>query len=210
MKKNLIIVLLAFSFCWAALAQPTEKLGLLLLDSYDQNPVHSRVARVELEKLGLYEIIDLHDIEYMLKSTGIDTKNCFGKLCLIEAGKAIHAEKMFTGSIEAFSDRIVISLKIVDVASGAIRQTQTMEFYHYPQEIQRMLEIAIKKMYNVPVDQSLLDQIVRPEKYRDILNPPIVERLKLNGPRMGFTYFTGSLAERIEESKKPEDLTELL
>jgi hypothetical protein len=138
----------------------------------------------------------------MLRQQNTDIKNCFGKLCLIEAGKAIKADKMFTGNIESFSDRIVISLRIIDVSSSAIEKTQTMEFYHYPQEIQRMLEVAIKKMHGQEVDASLTAQIVRPEKYADILNPPVVERLKLNGPRMGFTYFTGELSERLKESKE--------
>ena len=201
MKRILTFTLMVVG-CYVSFAQPTEKLGLLQLEVYDQNPIHSRVTRVELEKLGVYEVIDVHDIEYMLKPSATDINNCFGKLCLVEVGKAIHADKMFTGSIEAFSDRIVIQVKLVDIKSGSIVKSQTMEFYHYPQEIQRMLEIAVKRMHDVSVEESLVKQLVRPEKYSEVLSPPIVERLKLSGPRMGFTYFTGDLAARIEESKE--------
>lgn len=180
---------------------PKQKLGLIGIDSYSKEIGHSRSARVELEKLGLYEIIDQYDVEYLLGQQNVDYKNCFGKICLIEAGKAIQADKMFTGSVESFSDRIVVSLRLIDVQAGKVEKSETMEFYHYPQEVNRMLEVTIKQMHGVPVDSTLAHQIVRPDKYESILNPPIVERLKLTGPRMGFTYFGGSVGQRLQESK---------
>jgi hypothetical protein len=138
---------------------------------------------------------------YLLQQQKIETENCFGKMCLVEAGKAIQADKMFTGSVESFSDRIVVSLRIINVADSKIEKSETMEFYHYPQEVDRMIEVAIKRMHNAEVDSTLSAQIVRPDKYESILNPPIVERLKLSGPRMGFTYFGGSVGRRLQESE---------
>jgi len=181
---------------------PKQKLGLIGIDSYTKESDYSRSARVELEKLGRYEIIDQYDVQYLLEQKKVDYNNCYGKICLIEAGKAIKAEKMFTGSVESFSDRIVVSLRLIDVAEGKIEKSETMEFYHYPQEVDRMLEVTIKQMHGVEVDSTLAHQIVRPDKYESILNPPIVERLKLSGPRMGFTYFGGSTGQRLQESKK--------
>ncbi len=182
-------------------AQPKPKLGLLSLDSYDNDPQHAKVARIELQKLGLYEMIDIYDVEYMIGKDSQNTKNCYGKLCLVAAGKSIKADKMLTGSIESFPDRIVISLRIIDVASEVIEKNLTMEFFRYPQEIGRMLEVVIKKIHDVKVDETLYSQIVRPEKYSEALNPPVVDRLRLSGPRLGFYYFTVSIADRLDGSR---------
>lgn len=198
--RKIFLFLISMVCAMSTSAQTKNKLGLLLLDSYDKDESHTRVARVELEKLALYDIIDQYDIEFMLRNSNLDTKNCFGKLCLVEVGRAIKADKMFSGSIESFSDRMVVSLRLVDVARGEIEKTITMEFFHYPQELSRMLEVAIKRLHGVEVDAALVSQIVMPEGAANVGKPPVVERLKLNGPRMGFTYFTGSLSDRIMES----------
>jgi hypothetical protein len=200
--KTFIITACLFALASSpALPQLKKRLGLMGIDSYNNEINYARSARVELEKLGLYEIIDRYDMEYLLQQQNIETKDCFGKLCLVEAGKAIEADKMFTGSIESFSDRIVVSVRLINVAEAKIEKSETMEFYHYPQEVDRMLEVTIKQMHGVTVDSTLAKQIIRPDKYESILNPPIVERLKLSGPRMGFTYFGGATGERLIEEK---------
>lgn len=201
MKNIWVFICLFLSTTGAWSQQPKQRLGLIGIDSYAKETDYARSARVELEKLGLYEIIDQYDVEYLLLQKKMEIENCFGKICLVEAGKAIQADKMFTGSVESFSDRIVVSLRVINVADEKVEKSETMEFYHYPQEVNRMLEVTIKKMHGVPVDSTLAHQIVRPDKYESILNPPIVERLKLSGPRMGFTYFGGSTGNRLMENK---------
>src|SRR5436190_15025326 len=111
MKKIIMITclgLLINSILWSQ--SPKKKLGLIGIDSYSKEIDYARSARVELEKLGLYEIIDRYDMEYLLQQQKIEGQTCFGKLCLVVAGKAIQADKMFTGSVESFPDRIVVSL----------------------------------------------------------------------------------------------------
>lgn len=201
MKTKWFIVSLLFVVKLALGQEAKPRLGLIGIDSYAKDIDHTRSARIELEKLGLYNIIDQYDAEYLLAQKKLSSENCFGKICLVEAGKAIQADKMFTGSVESFADRIVISVRLINVAAETVEMSETMEFYHYPQEVNRMLEVTIKKMHGAPIDSMLANQIIRPDKYESILNPPIVERLKLSGPRMGFTYFGGIAGERIMENK---------
>ena len=202
MKTKIAIGCLVFYSTCLVSQSNQSRLGLIDIDSYSQDANHARTARIELEKLGRYEMIDRYDLMYLLEQNKVDTRNCFGKMCLIEAGKVIQADKMFTGSVESFSDRIVVSLRIIDVKEGKIDKSETLEFYHYPQEIDRMIEVTIKKMHDAQVDSTLAHQIVRPDKYESILNPPIVERLKLSGPRMGFTYFGGNTGQRLMDKEE--------
>lgn len=199
MKIFFLALSLVCSLAWSQ--APKQKLGLVGIDSYSKETDPTRAARVELEKLGLYEIIDRYDIEYLLAQKEMKVDRCFGKLCLVEAGKAIKADKMCTGTVESFKDRIVVSLRIINVESSDIEQSVAVEFYDYPQEIDRMVEVAIKKLHGLTADSALVKQIVRPEKYETIINPPIVERLQLNGPRLGFTYFGGQTGARLQDPK---------
>src|SRR6185436_15921995 len=70
------------------------------------------MVRLELEKANLFNVMDKYDVAEAVKKNSIDLKTCFGRTCVVAAGKALNVEKMVTGSVERFGEKIVISLKV--------------------------------------------------------------------------------------------------
>src|SRR4051812_31233272 len=52
------------------------------------------MVRLELEKANVYNIMDKYDVAEAVNKNEIDVKTCFGKSCVVAAGKALNADKM--------------------------------------------------------------------------------------------------------------------
>ncbi len=161
------------------------------------NPV-TALTRVELEKLKKYQILDKYDLEYITQKDSIKIGNCFSKLCLTELGRKLKVEKMFTGSVEEMSDQIIVTFKILDVNNGQFEKVQVNEFLNIPAEIKSMLKVTINEMFGIPNDADLISKLTRKDDYDNAVNNPYQLRLRSDGPRMGFTFFTGHTSSILQ------------
>ena len=109
---------------------------------------------------------------------------------------------MFTGSTEHIGKTIVITYRILDVKSNSFERTYVHEFLYLPEELQNMVKLSIAEMFNLPFDKTLMNKLSKPFEFDNTNNNPEVKRLRLDGPRMGVTAFTGALNQRMMESKK--------
>ena len=92
-----------------------------------------------------------------------DFYTCYGKSCLIELGKALKVDYVLSGSVDGFSNKIVITIKLIDVAGSNLKATRTMEFDNQNSELQRMIVIIIQEMHVVtpyPFTKSKLEIII--------------------------------------------------
>lgn len=144
------------------------------------------LVRLELEKTGAYSVMDKYEIREVVNTNKIDLNNCYSKTCLVETGKLLKADKMISGSVERLGEKIVIALRIVDVATGNIEKSNTTEYLNLP-ELQKMIAISIKKLLGQEVDQNLVKLLV---DYDVPIESP-KNTLRLNGPRMGFATTVG-------------------
>ncbi len=194
--KPFCLLLITMLFFTTFAIGAKESIGILSLDIKGLNidaVVTTNIARNELEKLGKYEILDRYDIEYALKKDSITMTDCFGRQCLLEAGRRLKADKMLTGSIELYGNSIVLNLRLLDVASGTIEKTMVQEFLDLKSQIPTMISLTIKKMFDQPVDNDLFTKLTKKFDYENLVNNPDVEKLNLSGPRMGFALFTGQM-----------------
>ena len=76
-----------------------------------------------------------------------------------------------------------------------------MEFLNLPDELQAFTNITVRNMFNKPVDQNILSKFTKPHDFDNSLNNPKQERLRLDGPRLGFVTFTGNTANIIQADK---------
>ena len=159
------------------------------------------LVRLELEKLDTFEVIDRYDVKYLVEKNNLNINDCYGKLCLVEIGKTVKSDKMFSGSIDAYGDYIIITLRLIDVTTGTIETTQVKEFLNLPQEIQTMVEITVREMFGLSNDQTMMVKLTKPNNYESTINNPDAERLNLSGPRMGGVVFTGETADRLRSSR---------
>ena len=160
------------------------------------------IARTELSKLNRFQVMDRYDVDYVIEKNEFNIDKCYGKICVIEAGKILKTEKMLTGSAEVLGETIVVTLRLIDVGTQRIEKTQVMEFLNLRNQIQTMISITVKKMLDETIDENVVNKLTKKFDYESAVNFPEVDRLNLSGPRMGFTAFTGELSRIYSDPEK--------
>lgn len=179
----------------AAVAQNQKKTAAVLgIDSkgviQDAESV-GYMVRLELEKANVYNVMDKYDVAEAVKKNNIDIKTCLGKSCVVAAGKILHVDRMVTGSVERFGEKIVISLKVIDVATESVEKQNATEYLNIQPELQRMIAISVQQLVGITPDQSIVNLLVN---YDVPVESPKTQ-LVMNGPRMGFSVATGDAAK---------------
>lgn len=204
-----IITMLALFNLYAlsTIAQQKTKPTLTIL-SIDIKGLNSdphqmgNLVRTELEKLDTFEVMDRYDVAYMVESKKLNIGNCYGKICLTEIGDAINSDKMLTGSVEQYPKSIIYTLRLIDVKTKSIEKTSVIEFLNLPEELQSLTSVAVKTMFAKSVDANLLNKLTKRHDFDNVTNNPNKDRLRLDGPRLGFVAFTGQTAEILQADKK--------
>ncbi|MFW5793172.1 MAG: hypothetical protein ACOCWC_02730 [Bacteroidota bacterium] len=181
-------------------AQNKTKLAVISMDTkglkYDNQSITNMVY-LELEKANIYEVFDKYDVANIIKDQGIKVDECFGRTCLVDVGKLLGAEKMLSGSVEKFGNKIVFIMRLIDVKSERIEKTDVMEFIDQEEQIQTMVRLTLNNIMGIENDKLLLDLLVNYDQ-------PIISSkttVKLNGPRVGFTYTLGQMGEIMQAPK---------
>lgn len=203
--NKVILIVLLTSKGMFLFAQSKPRLAVLNIDSkaISADPVLvGDLVRLEIEKLGNYEIMDRYDVIYLTGKNKLQVSDCYGKLCLIEIGKSLNAEKMMSGTVERFGDKIVLSLRLIDVNTGSIEKSQVNEFLNLPDELQKMVAISLHTMFGLPNDIDIVEKLTKKNDYEASLNNPHTDRLNLSGPRMGLNYVFGENGQRLYTSKR--------
>ena len=156
------------------------------------------MVRLELEKANVYNVMDKYDVAEAVKKNNIDVATCFGKSCVVAAGKVLGADKMVTGSVERFGEKIVISLKVIDVVSGTVEKQDATEYLNLQPELQKMIRISVAKLLSLPTDQDMVNLLIN---YDTPIESPKT-KINLNGPRMGGAYVFGKDAKVLQEPSK--------
>ena len=144
MKKLLFTIIAAFTLNIITTTAQTpatlrDKVGVLYIDTkgFTLDAVQmGQLTRVELDKLGIYEVLDKYDVEYVAEKEQLKLDNCYGKICLVEVGRKLGADKMLTGSVELISEKIIVSMRLIDVGTQSVEKSQVMEFLNLRPQIQ--------------------------------------------------------------------------
>jgi hypothetical protein len=180
-----------------------ETISILSIDAKGINldPAQAgNLVRLEMERLNIYEVMDRYDVAYLIEKNKLQVNNCYGKLCLVEIGSAIKSDKMLTGTIELINDNIIYTLRLIDVKKQVIIKSNVREFLALPNEMQEMTAITLRELFGYESDPLLIERLTKKNNYEGAQNNPTETRLKLNGPRMGLTVFTGKQASLIRRS----------
>lgn len=203
--KKLILTLTALFFLLGLNAQSNSSKTSLAIISMDTKdiPVTSEAAgnmlRLEMEKLDQYEIMDRYDVKYLLQKKQLTIEYCYGKSCLVEIGKELGVTKMMSGTIEKIDNKIYISLRLINISTNSIEKTCIQEFQNIPNQMQSMIGIVVHNMFEIPNDPTLVTTLTVKNTLENSINSPYVNRLKLDGPRMGFTVLTGTYGDVFQK-----------
>ncbi len=199
---SILFVLLALGFSESFSQNKSKPLTAVMgIDSkglsQDKDAVSYMVA-LEIEKTGLLSVMDKYDLADILKKNNIDPATCMGKTCLNESGKLLNVQKVISGSAERFGEKIVITLRMLDVATGDIEKSEATEFLNVQEELQNMIEISVYKLLGLTPDPKIVSMLI---DFDQPINSPKTT-LKLNGPRMGASMTFGDNGKRLQESTK--------
>jgi hypothetical protein len=197
--KSLMVALLLFA---SQVQAQKQSIGVLNIEGRGVLPTAEALGsmvRIEMEKTNRYTVLDWYDIREVLVKNNVDVTSCYGKTCVMDAGKILRADKMLVGSVERFGERIAIILKVVDVQTGEIVSSNTTEYQNFQTEMQRMIEISVKSLLGITPDPKLVEALVS-------YNEPVeshVTKVNLSGPRVGMYYTDGIAGERMRADKVP-------
>ncbi len=199
--KKMMLAVLFIATSHGLIAQEQKKPTIAVLDidtkvvNYD-NQTMGNLVRKELDKIGVYTVLDRYEVTETAAKNNINVSSCFSKTCLVSAGKMLGVDKMLGGSIELLSDKIVITLKLIDVSTGTIEKSDVTEYLNLP-EIQKMVQISIEKIVGKQPDKVMMNQLV---DYDVPIQSP-KNTLRLNGPRMGFASTMGQAGSILTAPK---------
>ena len=199
MKKSLLIFIITAIFNGinaqgnsVAVSNPNVE-GL-----YATPTICAKILQLELSKLNQYSVFDAFDMEEVYQRDSSYRNNCLSKSCLVALGKQLDADYMITGSYDLLANKIVITLKMIDVKNNSIYKSGLREFTNQEKELQRMTEVVLKEMLGIPVNNELVDQL----KFdNDIITKSNVGKVSNSGPRVGVGFMTGDFYEFATRSK---------
>ena len=194
-----LILFVATSFSLLVAQSNRPLLAVGDIDANDALPGNgystlTEMAMRKMERIGTYEILDQYDMNFLAKRDGINLTDCFSKICLTEMGAKLHVDKILTGSIRTVGDNITVNFRILDVKTGAIERTHTNDFLKINAEYRNMIEITLDELMGNPVDEEIKKKLTLKNDFDNTVNNPYQLRLRTDGPRMGFTMFTGETA----------------
>jgi len=158
----------------------------------------AKMIRLELIRLGKYKVYDEFDMADVVKANPEFQANCYGQTCLVKLGEALKTDFVICGSIDGLSNKIAVTLKIVNVKNKSIEKSAIKEFANQPNEVQRMIEIVLKEMHGVEVDKVLQDRLAFKN---DIITSNNVGKVNNSGPRIGLAGTVGTVYEFATRSK---------
>lgn len=207
MKSNvffslaLFLLSLNFSFAQETSNPKQVKIAVLGIDVKElstSSESAAHITRLKLQKLDRFAVFRSYDVVEELKNANLQVSQCYSLKCLANAGKLLGADQMLSGTIERFGERIIISMILVDVESASIIRSDVNEYYNFPNELEGMIEISVNNLLDLASDPKQVNAL---EKKQNILEDQSIERLKLNGPRMGMAYVGGVHGQRMQDSK---------
>ena len=200
LKKLTVAVVLGLMSITSLKAQTKETIAILDLHSigtlYNGGEI-TRLLRSEATKLNKKMILDVYEMKETFSQNKFNDSACYSKQCAINAGSLLKSDKVITGSIERFGEKIIVSLNLIDIASKQIINQDITEYINRENEIQRMMRVSISKLLTGKADEQLTLELEYLEKPVSVDN----DIINLNGPRMGLSIITGPAAARLSASK---------
>ncbi|MEX2484424.1 MAG: hypothetical protein WED10_07690 [Brumimicrobium sp.] len=204
MKKCIILIALALMSGFKTMGQEEQSqsnkstiaVALPNIDNIDiSREIVAKLIQIELIKLDMYKVYDEFDIQEGVDSDERFTKDCYGKNCLIDLGKAVGVDYIVSTSLLGFGGKTVISIKIIDISTGNIVKNDVKEFIEDKSKVQRMLQVLIRQIHNIEMHPEVVARITHDDQ-------PIIKknvgRVNNSGPRVGYSLLTGDLKEFAE------------
>lgn len=201
MKKTIFtLATILLTACHSIFAQENKSTVAIanpnITGLYATPEIGTKLIYLEMIKINKYKVLDEFDMQ-SLYETNPDYKKCLSKECLVNMGKELNVDYTVSGSFDLLANKIVISLKFIDVANNTIFLSGVKEFDNQEEELQRMVEILLKEMHGIPVEKELNDRLVFKN---EVITSNNVGRINNSGPRIGYAALVGDYFEFANRS----------
>lgn len=189
MKTKMIYLLLivAFSFSNYSTGQTIAVTKFSTSGVHATSTIVTKLTRLELVKINKYVVMDESDMNEVI---AIDEMlDCYGKNCLIEIGEKLNVPLILSGSVEGLGNKIVVTIKLIDIEEKTIRASHSLEFANQEAELQRMIGIVLQEMHDIQPDEEIKKRL---EFKNEVIISNNVGKLNNSGPRMGVAFFLPS------------------
>jgi hypothetical protein len=159
----------------------------------------AKMMRLELIKINKYKVYDEFDMNEVIKAKEEYKVGCYGQSCLARLGEELKVDYVMSGSIDGLGNKIVVTIKIIDVKGQALYKSSVREFDNQETEVQRMVEIVLAEMHGLTLDKVLTDRLAFKN---ELITSNNVGKVNNSGPRIGFAYLTGSVNEFATRATK--------
>lgn len=195
MRKILFIAFVSLLYTGDLCAQEKSSIGVAnpTVRGLDTKPeIAAKMIQLELSRLDQFIVYDEFDLNEVYNRLEGVKNNCHSRTCLIDLGRELGADLMITGSYDLLGDKIVISLKFIDVNAEKVKYSAIGEFNYLENELQRMTQIVLEDILKIQHDSELIKRL----RYN---NDPItsnkVGQINNSGPRVGVAVMIGNVAD---------------
>jgi TolB-like protein len=203
--KRVIKTLVAVFSAIALNAQHSPSVAVLDFDTrgYSEVERNQIIQKLSLEMINMagYEVMDNYDIEYISERDAIEFTGCFSRICLKELGDHLNVDFILTGSMNLLGEKVSTTVRLFDVKQGSFIKSTNRNYVDVPKNDLLMVELTLKDMMGIPVDEELLRRVTVVNDYENILNDPLERTIVAEGPRMGFGFITGENARILAMPK---------
>jgi hypothetical protein len=189
-----LFIALSLNTGWSQEVREASSAGVIALETrnIEFSPVTlGNILRNELIKMEFFTVVDRYETMAALEELSLKEESCYSRSCLSQVGNHLKVDKMFGGTVDRYGGSIVVSLRVIDIATGEIEHNHVQEFVDLVDELPRMVSLCLHKMYEAKVDQALWSKLTNASDFESTINTPDVQRLSLSGPRMGFGMVFG-------------------
>jgi len=123
-----------FLLLLSALSAQEVKLNVAVLDldptgiAKPEAQFLSDRLRTELFETGKFRVVEREKMNAILTEQGFQQSGCTSVECAVEIGQLLNVKMMVAGNIGKIEDLYSISLRLIDVESGALLHTATRDF----------------------------------------------------------------------------------
>ncbi len=194
--RNLIVGSIAFFMFKPAIAQNSIVLGGINTTKMETSKdVLRAIISQSIIKNSSYILMDRFDVAEKVNKDSLDL--CLGQQCLIELGQTLNADFALSASYEKTDDRIIVTMKLVDVKNAKVLKTEIRQFENQEVELTKITDMMLQYLNEKPIDE--LD-----EKMLIFKNLPAnsisLQQIDNSGPRMGFAIVTGANGDYLQRS----------
>jgi hypothetical protein len=194
-KLQSVLVAIFFSGMTSYFAQPSNTIAVSNpnVNSLTVKPESvAKMMRLELVKMNKYRVYDEFDMNEIIRTKDEYKVGCYGQTCLSKLGEELKVDYVMSGSIDGLGNKIVVTVKIIDVRSQSLFKSAVREFDNQESEIQRMIEIVLSELHGLTIDKVIADRLAFKN---EVITSNNIGKINNSGPRIGFAAMTGDVAE---------------